>query len=701
MALPMLMNGGAECGPSNPLQGLSKQFDHDRGATQDHFGPRTSQSRDTFRTRSAANPLAEDAARFLQGPSSGSSQIPVGPFDVSALRGALPVSPRPIVQARAPSNAVSGWAADFARAAGAGGVGAGGVSAGAEWVMQMQAQAQKGVAAGIMSHPPGQMQLDATIQRSHAMPYAPMSMMNTSSYNQFQHAPIQPQHAESHIVFPDIQSVQPAEPVYAEPTPSTSAFTAEDRSELAETARQLLNALQNETRPKFKNSQFMGLMRQLRDGEVVVQDGEMIPASEARPAEVLDKGKGKAVDGVGWASGDVAGTLHRRKSVHFDTADPSSSFRVQAEALAQSEDQDQDGEFDNADVFYDIYNRTHHTAKLPDAQAAEWAQLQDDWDAFEATASGITEVKTRGYQFQKNNPYLEGTRTHELHRHGAGLQQSVLEHEAIVQRDPKNAQAWFALGVKQQENEREQHAIDALREAVAQDPSCMLAHLALAVSFANEGDKVSAHRAIGSWLAGRGVDLRKVAGVGELGVVDGVASVEEIHQEYVGVLLNMARQASGGDIDADVQMALGVLLNTMEDYSKAQDCFRTALAVRPDDWLLFNRVGATLANSGNPTEAVPFYYKALELNPGYIRARYNLGISCINLRRHEEAAQHLVDALVLQESEGVNSDRGVTSGSLWDTLRATCLSLNRLDLAALCERRDLQQFINKFHHTEA
>lgn len=167
----------------------------------------------------------------------------------------------------------------------------------------------------------------------------------------------------------------------------------------------------------------MGLMRQLRDGEVVVQDGEMVPATEARPAEVTDKGKGKAVDGTGWASeyssGGVAGTLHRRKSVHFDTADPSSSYQAQTEALVH----DHDEAFDNADVFYDIYNRTHRTARLPDAQAAEWAQLQEDWDAFEATASGIKEVQKNGYQFQKNNPYLEGTRTHELHRHGAGLQQ--------------------------------------------------------------------------------------------------------------------------------------------------------------------------------------------------------------------------------------------------------------------------------------
>lgn len=69
------------------------------------------------------------------------------------------------------------------------------------------------------------------------------------------------------------------------------------------------------------------------------------------------------------------------------------------------------------------------------------------------------------------------------------------------------------------------------------------------------------------------------------------------------------------------------------------------------DWLLYNRVGATMANSGHADDALQYYYRALELNPVYIRARYvhqiqsgsgtwiltrgyryNLGISCINLR---------------------------------------------------------------------
>ncbi|CAE6471822.1 unnamed protein product [Rhizoctonia solani] len=672
MALPMLMNGGADCGPSNALQGFSKQFDQDRGAAHDRLDTRPGQSSSTFRTRpvgAAANPLEQDAMRFFGGPST-SSVAPVS-FDVTALRGALPVVSVPQV------GPAHGWAADFARASER-------ASAGGEWALQMQAQGMQSVERGAMS-PPAQMQ---GVQ--HSMAYTPMSM-NMPAFNHVWPAPMQPtqQPSEPQIVFPDIQPQTTVEPTHVEPTHSTSSTG--ERSELAETARQLLDALQHETRPKFQNSQFMGLMRQLRDGQVVVQDGEMVPASEARLAEpVLDKGKGKAVDGGGiWSTEYSTPLLQRRKSVHFE---PGSEEAQQTE---------QDDAFDNADVFYDIYNRERQAASVADPQKDEWAHLQDQWESFEATASGIKPVQPRTYGFQKNNPYLAETRTHVMHRHGAGLQQSVLEHEAIVQRDPTNAQAWFALGVKQQENEREQHAIDALREAVLQDPSCMPAYLALAVSYANEGDRVSVHRAIGDWMTGRGAKVRKVGGLGELGVMEGVASVEEIHQEYVSGLLNMARQSSSGEIDADIQIALGVLLNTMEDYSKAQDCFRTALAVRPDDWLLFNRVGATLANSGNPEEAVPFYYKALELNPGYIRARYNLGISCINLRRYEEAAQHLVDALVLQESEGANSERGVTSDSLWDTLRSTCLNLQRVDLAVVCETRDLQKFINRFHQTEA
>ena len=50
---------------------------------------------------------------------------------------------------------------------------------------------------------------------------------------------------------------------------------------------------------------------------------------------------------------------------------------------------------------------------------------------------------------------------------------------------------------------------------------------------------------------------------------------------------------------------------------------------------MWNRLGATLANGSRSEEAVDAYHHALQLFPGFIRARYNLGITCVNLGAHK------------------------------------------------------------------
>lgn len=49
---------------------------------------------------------------------------------------------------------------------------------------------------------------------------------------------------------------------------------------------------------------------------------------------------------------------------------------------------------------------------------------------------------------------------------------------------------------------------------------------------------------------------------------------------------------------------------------------------------MWNRLGATMANSARSAEAISAYHRALELYPGFVRARYNLGIACMNLKSY-------------------------------------------------------------------
>jgi len=283
---------------------------------------------------------------------------------------------------------------------------------------------------------------------------------------------------------------------------------------------------------------------------------------------------------------------------------------------------------------------------------------------------------------------------------------STLELEAAVQRDPKNVQAWYALGVKQQDNEREHKAIEALRRAVELDPEYLPSWLALGVSHTNEANRSKAYGAIREWVKRHPKFPQTTVGLGG-GFTDEVfepgseRSQKAMYEGLIGCLIEIIRNATGSEeehrIDPDVQIALAVLLNSNEEYAKATDCFLTALAVRPHDWALYNRVGATLANSGDAASALEYYYRALELNPAYIRARFNLGISCINLHRYEEAGRHILDALTLQNSDAVGDPRGgVTSDALWNSLENVCGRMERRDLMGACERRDLDGLRMRF-----
>jgi peroxin-5 len=132
--------------------------------------------------------------------------------------------------------------------------------------------------------------------------------------------------------------------------------------------------------------------------------------------------------------------------------------------------------------------------------------------------------------------------------------------EAAVLDNPQNAMAWFNLGVKQQANEREDKAIQALRKAVELDPSMLSAWIELSVSHTNDGNREAAYTAINEWIGRNPAYSETVSRWRSGRVSSNPMKVEEL----IDCLVTMARSSNDGELDADVQIALGVLLNTTE-----------------------------------------------------------------------------------------------------------------------------------------
>ncbi|KAI0081326.1 TPR-like protein [Panus rudis PR-1116 ss-1] len=722
MSLPLLVSG-AECGPVNPLQGLSKRFDQDRGVQQDYFGAnRAGPSRETFRSQYNAAPGAsQDASRFFSqqhtpGPIAGPSA-----FDLSALHTTLPPaatqSPQQEMMKSAP--AVAAWAADFMSQQFNATPASQAVSTPTHQTHQTHQVATNTVQSSAAMHSQGILPWSPTtapLAFTNTMVHQNMMHQQPAISTQQTHAVIQADASQWEVAFESHESHRASDGMQstsdqASVQETRNALTT-DVDEFARTAGELLEVVKEETNPKFRNSKFLSLMRQVRDKEIVLEGNDLVTAAESSTgasatlsstgqtiptgaSRVDVKGKGRAVE-IPVVYNTTAPTWSQGSEQQGSSATDDQSTVDPNEAYFRQENEEYMQYWRAAEESNVREEGMHH---LVHPQAAEWERLQEDWDAFEATATGLRPVL--GYSFQTNNPYLMGeasqTRHHSMHserRHS--LYETVLEMEAAVQRNRTDARAWFELGVKQQENEREQKAIQALRRALELDPSHLPSWLALAVSYTNEGNRTDTYGAIRQWVDRN--DRYKKA-VDEFRAVhierDDLTQAEK-SEMLAQCLIAMARSDTTGEIDPDIQIALAVLLNSREDYEKAKDCFMTALAVRPDDWLLYNRVGATLANSGKAEDALQYYYRALELNPAYIRARFNLGISCLNLRRYEEGSQAILDALVLQDSDSVvnsNEDkRGVTSATLWQCLKTCCIQMQRIDLANICDQRDLDAF---------
>ncbi|XP_043079196.1 PEX5-related protein isoform X1 [Puntigrus tetrazona] len=347
-----------------------------------------------------------------------------------------------------------------------------------------------------------------------------------------------------------------------------------------------------------------------------------------------------------------------------------------------------------------------------------WDKMQAEWEELarrnwleDADSEGLVPLNAspteKGYYFHTSNPYKDYTNAFEqgLQKCRDGdLNSAVLLLEAAILQDPQDSEAWQVLGTTQAENENEQAAIVCLQRCLELHPNNLKALMALAVSLTNTGQQPEACEALHRWirynpryrhllqdrspLDGSPLPRRRGSSISPISTLGCSQLVEvlELYQEAV--------QQNAEGVDPDLQTGLGVLFNLSSEFDKAVDAFNAALSVRPEDYLLWNRLGATLANGDRSEEAVEAYTRALELQPGFIRSRYNLGISCINLGAHREAVNNFLTALHQQRK---SKSHQVMSSNIWAALRIALSLMNQPELFQAASVGDLDLLMRAFN----
>jgi tetratricopeptide (TPR) repeat protein len=302
--------------------------------------------------------------------------------------------------------------------------------------------------------------------------------------------------------------------------------------------------------------------------------------------------------------------------------------------------------------------------------------------------------------------------------HDENLSLAVLAFEEACRAQPIYFDAWKMLGSVLADLQREAEAIAAFQEALKLKPNNLEILLRLAVSYTNEGAYDLASQCLEQWIR---IKYPQIS-------IPGIESQSTFSTHFESFnrikdpFIQAARLSQGEEnIDADVQVGLGVLMFSAELYNMAADCFHAAIQSTvpgsikylTQQHLLWNRYAACLGNIRDKEEmAIQAYETALALKPNFVKARYNLGVLYHNINQPLLGARKVLEGLMCKRTIGSMTKNGLTevgkSGhdktteemvgldgttDMYETLMKCCNSMCRWDLAELVEpNMDLETF---------
>ena len=230
---------------------------------------------------------------------------------------------------------------------------------------------------------------------------------------------------------------------------------------------------------------------------------------------------------------------------------------------------------------------------------------------------------------------------------------SAALYQAILEDDPRSAQAHYGLGRAEAARGRMAAAAEQYLEATRLFEDFGASQYALAMAYRDLGREEDARRRLALYQ-------KYLLGAPPLEdpVLERVRQLKEGAREHLaeGVRLGKAGDDAGSIREHEKALAadpklvqahanLISLYGRLERWEQVEQHYRAAVALAPGLADVHYDYGVALSQQGRPREAAEAFRKALEANPYHARAHNNLGTLLLGESRFEEAAGQFRAAL--------------------------------------------------------
>jgi tetratricopeptide (TPR) repeat protein len=213
---------------------------------------------------------------------------------------------------------------------------------------------------------------------------------------------------------------------------------------------------------------------------------------------------------------------------------------------------------------------------------------------------------------------------------------ALLEYQEAARLDPDNDRFAFDLGSELLLHENYQAAETILRAAQARNPQSSQIHLALGAAEFMGGKTADS---VESFL--KAVDLDPTFEPAYLFLGEAYTFSGTRSEEVLAKLAHLATkepQSFGGQYYYGTCLVVAMNKDgTLTNASLAMASLRRAEQLRPRDARVYYQMGEVLRLEKRPADAVPYYTKAIALDPDYPEPLYKLGQAYVHLGKHEDA----------------------------------------------------------------